>query len=478
MTTPRPRAPAARAAPRREPDAARSLWRHRNFRLYLAGQTTSVAGSSISQVALPLLAVLHLNAGTAEVAFLAFAGQLPPALLALPAGALADRCSHRRQMMAGDLVSAAALACVPVAASTGTLTLPLLMTVAAVQGAAQVVHDAAAISFLPALVERRLLQLGNARIGAVFAVAGAAGNHLGAALATFAGPARALTGDVVSYLVSIWCTARIRSPEPVRRARAGRGITAEIRDGLRYVRRDHTLLILTLVNATVAVGLGVLVTLWPLYALRHLAMPGTVFGIILGAGALGAAIGALLAPCLAERFGPGSMMLTALALTPIAHLPLLCAGPGAGWQITLGIAQFVQMACAGAAGVTQRTLRQLVAEPPMQARMQAVSTWLCAVARPLAALAAGTLGTCAGIRPALAAGAVLLTVPFLILARSPLRGLRRMPGAPDPTDTPSSPGGDLMTNPLPVHSAGTAVPYPAPASRTAAEPRTGPESTP
>ncbi|MFE7133528.1 MFS transporter [Streptomyces sp. NPDC057638] len=458
------------------PGTAEVLWRHRTFRLYLAGQTSSVAGSSISQVAIPLLAVLHLDAGAGEVALLAFTGQLPPALLALHAGALADRRSKRTQMMLSDLVSAAALACVPVAAATGTLTLPLLMTVAAVQGAAQVVHDAAAISYLPELVDRSLLQRGNARIGAVFAVAGAAGNHLGAALSAAVGPARALTGDVVSYLVSIWCTARIRSPRPAPRAPAGAGVTAEIRDGLHYVRQDHTLLTLTLVNATVAVGLGVLVTLWPLYALRHLAMSGAVFGIILGAGALGAATGALLAPRLAERFGPGPMMLTALALTPLAHLPLLCAGPGAGWQTVLGIAQFVQLACAGAAGVTQRTIRQLAAEPAMQARMQAVSTWLCAVARPLAALAAGALGTWAGIRPALAAGAILLAVPFLVLARSPLRGLRRMPGAPDPTDTPSPSGGDPMTDPLPAHRVRTAIPPPGP--RGAAESGTGPERTP
>ncbi|MEU5811239.1 hypothetical protein [Streptomyces sp. NPDC047718] len=55
-----------------------SLWRHRDFRRYLTGQTASVAGSSITQMALPVLAVLHLDATTAQVAWLAFLGQLPP----------------------------------------------------------------------------------------------------------------------------------------------------------------------------------------------------------------------------------------------------------------------------------------------------------------------------------------------------------------------------------------------------------------
>lgn len=86
-----------------------SLGRHRDFRRYLTGQAASVAGSSITQMALPVLAVLQLDATTAQVAWLAFLGQLPPALLALRAGALADRHSERRQVITGDLVGAAVL---------------------------------------------------------------------------------------------------------------------------------------------------------------------------------------------------------------------------------------------------------------------------------------------------------------------------------------------------------------------------------
>lgn len=148
-----------------------SLWRHRDFRRYLTGQATSVAGSSVSAMAIPVLAVLELNASAAQVAWLTFVGQLPPALLALHAGALADRHSKRRQMIIGDLVSATALTTVPIAAALGSLTLTQLMAVAAVQGAASVLHDAAAISLLPSLVDRSLIQRSNSRVGALFALA-------------------------------------------------------------------------------------------------------------------------------------------------------------------------------------------------------------------------------------------------------------------------------------------------------------------
>lgn len=252
------------------PDASAtsaSLWQHRDFRRYLTGQGASVAGSSITSVALSVLAVIELDATTGQVSAIAFLGQLPPALLALHAGAFADRYSKRRLMITGDLVSAAALATVPVAAATGTLTLAHLMAVAAAQGAAGVVHDAAAISLLPGLVDRSLIQRSNSRIGALFAVAATGGSGLGAALTGLLGPARALLGDVASYLVSAWCTARIQARESAPPPAERRRLRTEIAEGWAYVHADPRLSVLTWVNATTSLALALLNTLWALYLL-------------------------------------------------------------------------------------------------------------------------------------------------------------------------------------------------------------------
>ncbi|MGK5449701.1 hypothetical protein [Streptomyces radiopugnans] len=128
--------------------APSSLWWHRDFRRYPSGQTASVAGSSITQMALPVLAMLHLDAATARGAWLAFLGQLPPVLLALHVGALADRYSKHRQVITGDLVRAAVLVTVPVVAALGTPTLTQLMIVAVLQGAASVLRENAVFSVL------------------------------------------------------------------------------------------------------------------------------------------------------------------------------------------------------------------------------------------------------------------------------------------------------------------------------------------
>ncbi|WP_328923600.1 MFS transporter [Streptomyces sp. NBC_00190] len=427
-----------------------SLWHHRAFRLYIAGEAASVAGSSLSVVVIPLLAVIEMEASTGQVALLAVVGQLPPLLFALYAGVIAERRPKRRVMICGDLVSAFAVLSLPLGSAFGALTMGQLMVVAAVSSTAGMMHDAAAISIVPALVDRSLIQKGNSRIGALFAIAAVCGTQFGAALAGLVGTARALLVDVLSYLISAWCTARIKKGEvsevlvPDRRTSR---LSEEIREGMRYVFADVNLRTLTLVNATTSLGLGLLNTLWALYLLRELAMPASRFSAVMGLGALGAATGSLLAPAVTRRYGPGPMMLAALMVTPAAQIPLLLARRGFGWQIAVAVAFFVQLCCAGMAGTTQRSIRQCVAAAGMQARMQAVSTWLTAGSRPLAALVAGGIGSRFGVRTALVVGALALVVPCAALYFSPLRTLRSMPAPPA---VPRATGEPMNTNTLPA----------------------------
>jgi Na+/melibiose symporter-like transporter len=66
----------------------RTLWRQRNFLLLWSGHTVSEMGSAITQLALPLTAVVVLGASTLQVGLLTSAGTAAFALIALPAGAI------------------------------------------------------------------------------------------------------------------------------------------------------------------------------------------------------------------------------------------------------------------------------------------------------------------------------------------------------------------------------------------------------
>ena len=76
---------------------------NREFRLLWAGQAISALGSQISFVAYPLLA-LAVTGSPAKAGIVGFAFNVPVALLALPAGALADRVNRKHLMIASDAV--------------------------------------------------------------------------------------------------------------------------------------------------------------------------------------------------------------------------------------------------------------------------------------------------------------------------------------------------------------------------------------
>ena len=114
--------------PRRRP--AGGLLRTRNFALLWAGQSTSAVGSAITTMALPLLAISTLHAGPGMVALLTAATWLPWLLIGLLAGVWVDRWPRRRTLLIADIVSAAVLVVIPIAAWTNVLSMTILYTIA------------------------------------------------------------------------------------------------------------------------------------------------------------------------------------------------------------------------------------------------------------------------------------------------------------------------------------------------------------
>ena len=98
-----------------------SLWRHRDFRYLWFGQAVSEIGSVATRTALPLAAILALDAGPLEVGFLVAASSVAVLIVGLAAGAWVDRLPRRPVLIATDLGRALVLATVPLAAVLGVL---------------------------------------------------------------------------------------------------------------------------------------------------------------------------------------------------------------------------------------------------------------------------------------------------------------------------------------------------------------------
>src|SRR5690348_6843412 len=117
-----------------------AVLRHVSFRRFFVGQAVSLLGDQTAKLAVPLTAVLALDASAAQVGYLTAAGLLPSLLFSLPAGAWIDRHGRRRQaMLVADAARAGAVLSLPVAYATHHLTMPHLYLVAFVVGALDVV---------------------------------------------------------------------------------------------------------------------------------------------------------------------------------------------------------------------------------------------------------------------------------------------------------------------------------------------------
>jgi MFS family permease len=403
-----------------------SLWRNADFLRLWSAQTISQFGTQISALALPLAAILVLDASATEVAVLAALEWLPWLLFSLPVGALVDRMRRRPVLVLGDVGRGVALASVPAAYAFDALTLDQLYAVGFLTGVLTVFFDVAYQSYLPSLVERRQLAEGNSKLeisrsGAQLAGPGAAGGLVQLLTAPIA-----ILADAASYLVSAVLLLRIRGEERFRKPEDGTRLRHEIVEGVRYVFRDPILRpSMAFVAASNFFG-NVLWTIFLVYAVRRLGWsPGTI-GLVLTLGNLGFLTGAVLAPRIAARFGLGPAMIGAAMLGgwPLLAVPLAPAG----YAIPLVVAAVaVQGFGVVLFNVTAISLFQAITPDRLLGRMNASRRFVVWGVIPLGQLASGGLAAWIGLRPTLLVGAIGAAVAFLPLALSPVRSLRTVP---------------------------------------------------
>ncbi|MGK5741775.1 MFS transporter [Micromonospora sp. URMC 103] len=418
------------------------LW-HRDFRLLWAGQAVSSIGSNVTAVALPLVAVAVLDAGTVQVAVLTAAAWLPWLLVGLPAGAWVDRLPRRPVMITCDVVSALLFLSVPAAALVGVLTVWQLLLVALGAGLARVFFETADQVYLPVLLPPAEVPEGNAKLQVTHTASYVVGPGLAGLIAQAVGAVAALLLDAVSFLVSAACLARIRTVEP-RPARAdrSRSLRREIADGLRFVARDPYLRVMTVFGAASNIGLVGYQAVLVVFLVREVGLaPGPV-GLLVAVMSVGGVAGAMLATVAGRRLGTAraTLMAAALAGPPALLIPL--AGPGAAllWPALGGILIGLGVAVNN---VLKGSFRQTYTPHHLLGRVTVSMQLLNFGTIPPAALLAGALGAAFGARVAVLVMTAWLAVTPLILLVGPLRRHRDLPRAPrEPADVARPPAAD------------------------------------
>ena len=111
------------------------LWQHADFVRLWIGSTVSGIGSQITFLALPLAAVLALDATPLQMGLLAAAGSIPALMFGLGTGVWVDRVKKRPVMIAADYGRAFLICTVPIAAVFHLLNIWHLYFVAFAMGA-------------------------------------------------------------------------------------------------------------------------------------------------------------------------------------------------------------------------------------------------------------------------------------------------------------------------------------------------------
>jgi MFS family permease len=399
---------------------------NKNFRRLWTGDLISQFGNRVSELALPLIAVVTLAATPAQVGLLT-AAVWAPNLLGVLAGSWVDRQPHRRPILIGaDLLQAAALLSLPVAYWFGMVTLAQLFAVALLSGAGQVLSMAAYQSFFVTLVDRDHYVDANSKLSISRSASFVGGPALGGYLVQVLSAPVAVLADALSFLASAFFLARIPATRaPVRAERPS--FLTDVRDGLRYVLRHPYLRSALGCVTTVNFFTFAAQALAVLFASRTLGLPPGVFGLAFGLGAVGGFLGAVLAPRLSRRYGVGRVLLAGSILFPSPIAVMALAG-GPHWLAATIIAAGEALSSAGVMlfDINLNAVQTAVTADAMRSRVAGVFGTINYGARPLGAVVGGLLGSWLGVRPTLLIAAAGGTLCFLWLLPSPIPRTRAL----------------------------------------------------
>jgi MFS family permease len=442
-----------------------SLFRQPDFAKLWTAASISLLGTQIGEIAIPVVAVLILQASPLEVALVGTLQFLPFLLFTLPAGVWVDRLSRRRILIVADLGRALMIASIPIAFALGVLTIWQVFVIAFANGVLTVFFDIADQSYLPTVVDRDQLVDANGKLQASMSTAQVIGDPVGGGVVSLVAAPFALVIDAVSYVVSALLIFSIRRREradpatPVAAAGAAQdaaeaqasgagaavemmaasaeaperkpaGLRTEVAQGLRFVLSNRYLRSIAPTTGSANLFFNIGMSVLPVFYYRDLGVGPEVVGLIGGCFGAGALIGAATAGRVANWIGIGRTIVIAAAVSgPIGLLVPLATRETAlvligGGGIVVGWANVVY-------NVNQVSLRQAITPERLLGRMNATMRFIVWGTIPIGMIVGGLIATAFGTLAALWVGAIGGLFTFLPVLLSPVRRLRRIPD-PEP----------------------------------------------
>ena len=380
----------------------RVLQKHRNFRLFWIGQTVSLTGTWMQQVAQGWLA-LQLSDSAFIVGLVSAAGSLPVLLFSLYAGVFIDRLDKLKIVTVAQVLLSLQTVVLWWTVWTGHIDIPLLVILALANGLISSVEIPARQSLIVELVGRDDIVDAVALNSGGFNVARIIGPSIAAAVIASVGLVWCFGINAISYIAVIGCLVAVKLPKFVPAERTSRAFD-DFMEGIRYIgsRRDVTGLIGVMAVFSIF-GLQYL-TLMPVIARNVLKTDASGYGLLVTFVGIGAVCGALLLAALSARVRRGKLFTySAFSFATLLFLFsfVTIKSVAAVVLFFLGLTMLIN-------GALANGILQSVVPDALRGRVMAAYVFVYVGFTPIGSLIAGALARATSVQWAIGSGAVIM----------------------------------------------------------------------
>lgn len=381
-------------------------FRHPDFARFATGQTISLVGTWMQQIAQGWL-VLELTGSAFDVGLVTTLNTLPILLFTLYGGVVADRVDKRRfiiTLQAIMMVEAAALAGLTL---TGHVTVGWVFALALLHGLATAFEVPARQSFLVELVPAEDLVSAAALNSTIYNLARVIGPAVAGVLIAASGPGAAFAVNALSYVAVIVGLVRIRQRALPRVATDRPSVFT----GMRFIAARPVLKALSLQMVLISVFAISFIPILPVFARDVLGTGATGYGALTSAVGVGAALGAIIIGVIGRRVPRARLAsIGALGLGVLVMVLALTR------DVTPALAVLaLGGACMATTGISTATSLQLAATPEVRGRVMAVYSFVVLGLAPIGALQAGWIAEHVGADTSVAVSGAIALVGMLWL---------------------------------------------------------------
>jgi MFS family permease len=403
--------------------------RHRNFRLFLFGQSVSLVGTMMQRIAMAWL-VWRITDSPWMLGLIGFCSQAPTLVLGPIAGMAADRLDRYKVLLAMQSLAMLQASILATLVLGGVVQVWHLVALSLALGAITTFEVPARQALVIRLIDDRA-DLGNAIAlhSSAFNAARLVGPSVAGLLIAWLGEGPVFLINAVSFVAVLGALLALRIERPAPRPLDG-GIARHLAEGFRYAFGTPSIRAILLLLGLISLAGMPYAVLMPVLADRVYNVGVDGLGFMLGVAGGGALAGALI---LASRRSATGLNRRVPIAAVAFSLSLLALGFAPPWPVALAL-----LASVGLCGIYQvagsNTILQTLVEETQRGRVMSYFSMAVLGMMPLGNLMAGALAQRLGAPATLAVCGACCLLASLTLGRA--YGRVHLPptmrGTPDP----------------------------------------------